>query len=421
MLNKIIPSSLFARFVLIIIIPTILAQLIATYMFYNRHWYSVSKNMAYSLYNDIQLIYDSPPIQQKTIQEKLNIRMTSSSYAKNIEPTDYFSSQTELLYKFMKKTFPYPVNVEIIDDNNTIKVEIFLTDKIVSFFTNSKRVDNPTTYIFILWMTGTSIIFLLLSIIFTKNQIRPIIKLARAADKFGKGQNIHLKEEGAREIRKASAAFLKMKERVERQITYRTEMLAGVSHDLRTPITRIKLQIEMSKDDEVKQILEDVKDMEYMIDSYINFARGNNKEPNKVFSFNKFLFQILSSYKDKKYTIKNCPKVKISLKANAIKRCFQNLFDNSFKYGSEIIINSYVIEEDLYIEIHDNGCGIPESKREDVFKPFFRLDESRNKDNGGVGLGLAITKDIISNHGGNIYLEDSEILKGLKAIITLPL
>ena len=212
-----------------------------------------------------------------------------------------------------------------------------------------------------------------------------------------------------------------MKERVERQITYRTEMLAGVSHDLRTPITRIKLQIEMSKDDEVKQILEDVKDMEYMIDSYINFARGSNNEANKIFSFNKFLTKILSSYKDKKYTINNCPKIKISLKENAIKRCLQNLFDNAFKYGDEIIINSYAMEEELYIEIHDNGCGIPESKREDVFKPFFRLDESRNKNNGGVGLGLAITKDIISNHGGNIYLEDSELLKGLKVIIILPL
>ena len=195
MLNRIIPSSLFARFVLIIIIPTILAQLIATYMFYNRHWYSVSKNMAYSLYNDIQLIYDAPPVQQKIIQEKLHIRMTSSSYLQNIKPIDSFSYQTEMLYKFIKKTFAFPVNVEIIDNNNTIKVEIFLQDKIVSFFANSKRVDNPTTYIFILWMTGTSIIFLLLSIIFTKNQIRPIIKLARAADKFGKGQNIHLKEE----------------------------------------------------------------------------------------------------------------------------------------------------------------------------------------------------------------------------------
>ena len=421
MLNRIIPSSLFARFVLIIIIPTIIAQLIATYMFYNRHWHSVSKNMAYSLYNDIQLIYEAPLVQQKKIQEKLHIRMTSSSYSQSTKPIDSFSYQTELLYKFMKKTFSYPVNVEIVDNNNTIKVEIFLPDKIISFFANSKRVDNPTTYIFILWMTGTSIIFLLLSIIFTKNQIRPIIKLARAADKFGKGQNIHLKEEGAREIRKASTAFLKMKERVERQITYRTEMLAGVSHDLRTPITRIKLQIEMSNDEEVKQILEDIKDMEYMIDSYINFARGNNKETNKLLSFHKFLANILSSYKEKKHVIKNCPKIKISLKANAVKRCFQNLLDNAFKYGNEIIINSYVIEEELYIEIHDDGCGIHVSKREDVFKPFFRLEESRNKDNGGVGLGLAITKDVISNHGGNIYLEDSELLKGLKVVIILPL
>ena len=262
----------------------------------------------------------------------------------------------------------------------------------------------------------------MLSIIFTKNQIRPIIKLARAADRFGKGQhNLNFKPEGAKEIRKASTAFLKMKERIERQIYYRVEMLAGVSHDLRTPLTRMKLQLALSKDRELSQMLEDIKDMEYMINSYINFAQRDVKEESKIVYFDKFVTKALALYNDRDYAIRNLPKIKIALKTNAIKRCFQNLLDNAFKYGNKVIINSYLAKTELYIEIHDNGCGIPIKKREEVFKPFFRIDESRNKDTGGVGLGLAITRDIINNHGGQIYLDSSELMQGLKVIIILPL
>ena len=273
-------------------------------------------------------------------------------------------------------------------------------------------------------MTGTSILFLFFSIIFTRNQIRPIIKLARAADRFGKGQHsLYFKPEGAKEIRKASIAFLKMKERIERQISYRTEMLAGVSHDLRTPLTRMKLQLALCKDNEVAQMLDDVKDMEYMINSYLDFARGDMKENLKMVSLNKFLIQVITPYLKQNLacSINNIPKIKIALKANALKRCFQNLFDNAFKYGDTVVLNSYVTQEELYIEIHDNGPGIPMDQREEVFKPFFRLDESRNKDSGGVGLGLAITRDIISNHGGQVYIESSELLAGIKLVIILPL
>ncbi len=427
MLNKFIPSSLFVRFILIIVLPTIFAQAIATYMFYNRHWYSVSKNMAHSLYNDIQVVYDLHQqnileTQHQKIEDKLNIQINVTPYSNKKMIEDNYPSQAELLHSLLKKSFLGPIKIEFIDNNDSIKITIFLKEKIVTFITNSKRVNNPTTYIFILWMTGTSLIFLLLSIIFTRNQIRPILKLARAADRFGKGhQNLHLQIAGAKEIRKASIAFLKMKERIERQINHRTEMLAGISHDLRTPLTRMKLQITLSKDAEIKPMLEDIKDMEYMINSYLDFARGDNQETVKFVNFKRFLTQILKSYRDNNYIIKNCPNIKIAFKINAIKRCFQNLLDNAFKYGDQVIINCYVLQEELYIEIHDNGPSIPIEKHEEVFKPFFRLDESRNKDTGGIGLGLAITKDIIGNHGGKIYLDSSELSQGLKVIIVLPL
>jgi two-component system osmolarity sensor histidine kinase EnvZ len=429
MLNKFIPSSLFVRFILIIVLPTIFAQLIATYIFYNRHWHSVSKNMSHSLANDIRVVaalqkLSLPLEQKKIIYQSMSIDVNIIERRDQDKAVDFHPSETDFLHSILKGHFPYPIQISFIDDHDSIKIEIFQLQQILSFTTNSKRVDNPTTYIFILWMTGTSLMFLLLSIIFTKNQIRPIIKLARAADKFGKGQSsLFFKPEGAKEVRKAAIAFLKMKERIERQIQYRTEMLAGVSHDLRTPLTRMKLQLAISKDSDTLLMLEDIHDMEYMINAFIDFARGDNKETTKLVSIVTFLKQVTSPYlkQNLNCSIIKTPNIKIPLKTNAIKRCFQNLLDNAFKYSSATILNSYIDNEELYIELHDNGPGISEEKREAVFEPFFRLDTSRNKENGGIGLGLAITRDIISNHGGRINLGTSELLKGLKVTIVLPL
>jgi two-component system osmolarity sensor histidine kinase EnvZ len=273
-----------------------------------------------------------------------------------------------------------------------------------------------------MWMTGTSLIFLFLSIVFTKNQIRPIIKLARAADKFGKGQqHIDLKSEGAKEIRKAASAFIKMKERIEKQMSSRTEMLAGISHDLRTPLTRMKLQLAMSKDSSIEAMSGDINDMENMINAYINFAKGDNEEEAKKILLSKFINSALTPYKEKNLVVTEIPSLKISTKPHALKRCFQNILDNAFKYGDRVIISFSIKQNLLIIDFQDNGPGIPEGKREDVFKPFFRLDESRNKDTGGAGLGLAITKDIIISLGGEIFLSDSKNLEGLKVTFTIPI
>lgn len=429
MLSKFIPKSLFIRFILIIILPIIFAQLIVTYIFYNRHWESVSKNMSLSLSNDIRTVFaiesqKIDPDERYKIYGKLGIKFDVKSYEGKKIISDLYVPEAEFLYYQLKEHFSIPIQIKFSPDENNIVVEFFKNNQIFSFIANSKRIDNPTTYIFILWMTGTSLIFIFLSIIFARNQIRPIIKLARAADKFGKGQEISfLKPEGAAEIRKAASAFLRMKERIERQISYRTEMLAGVSHDLRTPLTRMKLQLAISKKEEDMEMLEDVKDMENMINTYLDFARGDAQETTKLVSFRKFMNHIIAPYlkRDMNITINNNVNLKISLKVDAIKRCFQNLLDNSFKYAKTVIIDIHVVGDILCIEIHDDGPGIPEEKREEVFKPFFRLDESRNSDTGGVGLGLAITRDIIGNHGGNIHFESSEMLLGLKAVINLPL
>lgn len=427
MFQRFAPTSLFVRFFLIIVLPIVFAQIIATYIFYNRHWFSVSKNMAHSLANDIQIMlylddHEIPNIQKNKLFEDLRIQISKRKYNKKTAIKDHFDEDAEFLYHALKKKFSVPIRVRFADKNNSIKAEIFRNGTSYTFTTDSKRVDNPTTYIFILWMTGASLIFLLLSVVFARNQIRPIIKLARAADRFGKGHHtVYLKPEGAMEIRKASMAFLKMKERIERQISHRTEMLAGVSHDLRTPLTRMKLQLALSKDSELESMLEDLKDMENMINSYIDFARGDAKELNKTIIFSKFVEKAVLPYANQAIQVTQVPNVKISLKTEAIKRCFQNLLDNGFKYATQVVINSYLDGNELIIDIHDNGPGIPKDRYEDVFKPFFRLEESRNKYTGGTGLGLAITKDVINNHGGEIKLGTSEILGGLKVSITLPL
>ena len=430
MLQRLIPSSLFIRFILIIILPIVFAQLIATYIFYNRHWESVSKNMSLSLSNDIQVIYDiekqdGKHTNKKEIYNKIGIQYSVKPKKSKKKIIDSYDPKAEFLYRSLKQNIPLPIHIQFINNRDDIQIELFQRNSTLSFITNSKRINNPTTYIFILWMTGTSIIFIFLSIIFARNQIRPIINLARAADRFGKGQQhkFSLKPAGAKEIRKAATAFLKMKERIERQISYRTEMLAGVSHDLRTPLTRMKLQLALAKNEDSSAMLEDIHDMENMINSYLDFARGDGQETEETVKFSKFLDRVIAPYKQQKLklTIQSKPNIKIPLKLDAIRRCFQNLFDNSFKYGSEVIVNYYVKHDELYVEIHDNGPGIPVEKREEVFQPFFRLDESRNKETGGVGLGLAITRDIISNHGGQIYFESSDLLPGLKAVVILPL
>ena len=454
-LYNLAPTSLFSRFILIIVLPAIIAQLIATYIFYHRHWDSVSRNMAASLAKDIKTIYELKihNVDPK-LYDKLSIDLNTKPYNPSQKIIESHPSETHLLYNYLKKQFPYPIQIKYHNDDS-IKIDIFISkdpqqnilypddfdddpleqnippdfDKkytkkntVLSFIVGSKRVYNPTTYIFIILMTGVNLLFLLLSIIFTKNQIRPIIKLAHAADKFGKGQHsLNFKPEGAKEIRKAASAFLKMKERIARQISYRTAMLAGVSHDLRTPLTRMKLQLAISNDPELKQMEEDIKDMEQMINSYLDFARGDMHETMKMVHFNKFLAHIIAPYLQLDLTILKNSSIKLNLRTDAIKRCFQNLLDNAFKYGNKVILHYYKEEDELRIEIHDNGIGIPIDKREEVFKPFFRLDESRNKETGGVGLGLAITHDIINNHGGQIHLESSELLGGLKVVISLPI
>lgn len=421
---KFVPQSLFARFILIIIIPTILSQGIITYIFFERHWNNVTRGMIQSLVGEVVTVVkgrelSTPIIYQNIVEENLPIE---ARFIKNKKLDQ--ESLTEIvkplipLYKALTSEINYPVWVEFIEDKSQILIQIQLNNGLLSIVASKKRIDNFTTHIFIYWMTGVSTLFFLLSIIFSRNQIRPIIRLARAADKLGKGQPIgKIKLEGAQEVRKAYQAFFKMRARIEHQISQRTEMLAGVSHDLRTPLTRMKLHISMSDDKELKELNNDILDMEKMINSYLNFAKAGGTENSELVNYKRYFNKIM--VKKPNITFESIPKIKVYLKPNAFKRALINIVENSLKYGKNVKIDFLVTNDKLITIIEDDGPGIPNSEKENVFKPFYRIDKSRNSETGGVGLGLAIARNIIAEMGGTIVLKDGINLKGLRVEIAL--
>lgn len=429
MIKNFLPKSLFVRFIFIIMVPTIMAQAIATYIFYNRHWSNVSDYMINGLVGEISTIIN---LKEKTYIEDIVTSFAShemlylniSKSTKNDFKIKPIPSSLQDLYNELTDNIIYPVSVGYSPNENVVLIDIELPSEVLNFIVPKKRLENPTTYIFIIWMTGTSAFFFVLSLIFSKNQIRPIIKLARVAEKFGKGIAIKdFKPEGALEVRKAGIAFLKMKERIEKQISYRMEFLSGVSHDLRTPLTRMKLELAMCKDTIAKEIEEDVSEMEKMINSYLDFARGEGTEKSDLVFINELLENIVANYIKQRKKIKFSfdKKIQIFLKTQAITRAICNILDNSFKFATKVCICGQQEEENYTIMIDDNGPGIPEDERENVFRPFYRIEGSRNNNTGGIGLGLSIVRDLISNHGGSITLDDSKILKGLRVIIKLPI
>lgn len=434
-IRKFIPRSLLARFLLIIITPTVLMQLIATYVFYQRHWSSVTGHMAAALAGQVAMLthvtrYETPKMQQTIrglVQDYSDIR--STVIASDTAPVTTLPLPDELAalsQELSSKVF-VPFAISYLNNKSDVQVDVFIKDKaeILRIIASRKRLDNPTTTIFILWMTGTATLLMIVAILFLRNQIRSISRLAVAAEKFGKGQEIKgFKPEGAEEVRKAARAFLKMKERIERQIAQRTEMLAGVSHDLRTPLTRMKLQLAMlPRDSEMQDMQSDILEMERMIHDYLEFAKGEGAEPAQMVSLKEQIQLVVGAYRHHLHNISLHIQEdsNIILRCNAFKRALTNILDNAMRYGTQVEV-MLARKGDAYAIIHidDNGVGIAEDKREIVFKPFYRLDSSRNLKTGSVGLGLAIARDIINGHGGDITLSESRA-KGLRVTIRMPI
>ena len=330
------------------------------------------------------------------------------------------------LEESLEKAFPKAeINIFEGKADKDLVVMIDSDQGLYRFLTTRKKIFSTSIFMFVVWMVGTSILLFLVAVLFLRIQVRSIAELAQVAEDFGKGiDNKDFKPYGSSEVRKAALAFIKMKERIQRQISERTQMLAGVSHDLRTPLTRMKLQAAMMPDgDDKKDFLSDIDEMEKMLDGYLSFVSGEGGEKSSFVDVNEMILSIINKFRNKKALIRYSTNDQVSAiqgREQALKRALTNVISNAFRYGKTIAVKLESNDKKLMIAIEDDGPGIPKDKREDVFKAFYRLENSRNKETGGVGLGLSIAKDVITSHGGTIELDDSS-LGGLKVLVSIPL
>ena len=436
-IKNILPQTLFGRALLIIVTPLILMQAISTFVFFDRHWDTMTRRLAHTLAGDIAFIVDSLTPLPKQLDlnqiflkadDILHIRLTYSPEEILVKkkPFQQWDRVRKSLRDALKERVRRPFSIDTIKKERRIEIKVQLPQGLLNVNVHEKRLYSSTPYIFLMWMIGSSLVLFAIAIIFMRNQIRPIRRLAIAARSFGMGRgSSEIKPSGAKEVRQATQAFRQMRERISRQFAQRTEMLAGVSHDLRTPLTRMKLQIEMlERTPETRELQDDIQEMERMIDGYLTFARGEGSESLSKINLASLIEEIISTerrdgslinFVNKSKTIKS-----VTLRPQAIKRAITNLIINSKKYAETVKVEFEYNSEHAIITIDDNGPGINPEHRDDVFKAFFRLDPSRNTDTGGTGLGLTIAKDIIQSHGGDLLLSEAS-LGGLRATITLPL
>ena len=432
-LKRFVPRTLFGRSLLIIVTPLVLLQLVAAYIFFERHWDTVGRHLALDLANDIAAII----ILTEAFPEEGDqafILWTAGQYLAletRFEPggtlPDVPESYISILWPVLERTLESQLGRPIVVDTDSrpkqLVISVQLDGRVLHVITSRKRVFSSTTYIFIMWMVGASIVLLAIAIFFLRNQVRSVGRLAQAADRLGKGQEVlDFKPEGAAEVRQAAAAFLVMRDRIQRQIAQRTALLAGVSHDLRTPLTRMKLQLAMGGADEgIASLKSDVAEMENMIDGYLAFARGEEGEKPVPTDIGELLAGVVASGRRRggDITLTRDGPVEMPVRPQALKRCFTNLIDNALRHGDHLAVTLSSDGETVEIALDDDGPGIPAAEREEVFKAFYRLDASRNLETGGAGLGLTIARDVVRGHGGDILLGDAPT-GGLRALVRLP-
>ena len=428
--KKLIPSSLLGRSIIIIFVPIIVLVAITAAIFYQTSWNIISKRLCQSVVADINVIVklidqDLKFNAIKIAEEDFKMEV---SYLKNTElnplstiPTRGILS-TRLKQALEELNRPFFYDLTNLDKGARIEIKFY--NDLIIFNVHKDRLYSESAFVFLLWMIFASLILLFFSYFFMNKQLRPLKRLSIIAETFGRGLNApELKSSGATEIRQTANAFNQMRTRIKRFLKQRTDMLAGVSHDLRTPLTRMKLQLSLLKDEKAKSELEiDIKEMTAMLDSYVSFVRTETPEPIENISINEIIIEVSKNIDKEKYevNIDSLEKVETSGRPIQIKRAFQNVIDNSLRYAKKIKVSINLIDEGCEIIFDDNGPGIPNQNYEDVFKPFFTLDPSRNKLKGESGLGLSISRDIIRSHGGDIKLDKSK-LGGLKTTILLPI
>lgn len=433
-IKRALPRTLLGRSLMIIVMPLILLQIITAYTFYERHWETVMRRLSSSLAGDIAFVIHHlraypTASDQAWMADKaaatMALRITFWPGEELVEnPPTGGGMLDRILTKTLAEVISEPFRINTVKHEDWVEVDVQILGGVLQFLAPRKRLWSVTTYIFILWMVGSAAILFAIATVFMRNQVRPIRRLAAAAEEFGKGREApDFKPAGALEVRQAATAFNIMRQRITRQISQRTEMLAGVSHDLRTPLTRMKLQLAMLPDGpEVEALRTEVSEMQSMVEVYLAFAAGEGTEA----PVRTDLFGVLEEVADgarRKGTEIDMRKIgdlTVPVRPNAMKRCLTNLVENASSHGDTVEIHARKRGGSIEILIDDDGPGIPRDQRTSVFKPFFRLDEARNPDTGGVGLGLTIARDVVRGHGGDIKLGDSPH-GGLRVMLNIPI
>ena len=430
-IKNLLPKRLFYRALLIVAVPVIILQLLITIVFFDSLWIKTNKGMTRALVSEIKTFievfkndnYDKDEITNLfSVYQDLNIGFIEDEGFNYNYDERWFSPIDRTLRRELKSSFG---NTFFWYDTTSYKELIDLRIKYqkgyFKFLVPRDRLTSSSARIFGLWITIPAIIIIIISLIFLKNQTRPITALAKVAERFGKGEEIEeFKPSGAAEIRQAGYEFDKMRKRIQRHLNQRSEMLSGISHDLRTPLTRMKLQTAFIKDKDIaNKLTEDINEMEKMLNEYLQFTSSSYIEKDELFNLSDLIEEIIEKYNNQNISKILPTRIYFNGRKNLIKRCINNLIDNALKYGKKINIELSKKNTSIFIKIEDDGPGIPENEYENVFKPFYKIDKGRAETKSSVGLGLSIASDIIRSHGGNIKLDKSS-LNGLEARIFLP-
>jgi two-component system, OmpR family, osmolarity sensor histidine kinase EnvZ len=428
------PTGLYARALLIMIVPMVVLQSVVAFVFMERHWNTVTRHLSAAVVQDIAGIIDVyreyPQDKDRTLlrriaQQRLGlvVDFLPPGNMPQPGPKPFFSLLDQTLSRQLSRQIGRPFWIDTVGNSNLVEIRIQLDDAVMRVFAQRSAAYASNWEIFLFWMVGTSSMLLIVAVLFLRNQIKPILRLADAAESFGKGREApNFRPRGAREVRRAAQAFLEMKARIERTIEQRTAMLAGVSHDLRTILTRFKLELELiGEGPEIDAMRRDVDEMSMMLEDYLAFARGDSGENAQPTDMSAALEELRSDAERNGHTatttFRGLPVV--TVKPAAFKRCLGNLVSNAARHGNAIAISGQRDHRYLTVTVDDDGPGIRPEMREEVFKPFLRLDNARNQDEVGTGLGLAIARDIARSHGGDITLGDSP-MGGLRATVRVP-
>jgi two-component system, OmpR family, osmolarity sensor histidine kinase EnvZ len=429
-LKIILPKRLFYRALIIVAAPTIILQIIITIVFYDSIWIKANKNISRSLVAQLKTIQDF------YLNDSDSLDFFTDSYKNNfnfeiginkeafpiISGERKFSPMDRSLRRELKSAFGnnnYWFNTAKF--KNAVEIKIRTKNEVLEFLVPKKMVSASSVRLFVLWTTLPSLVLILIALVFLKNQTRPLVRLAKAAERFGKGNYINdFRPSGAAEIRKAAYEFDRMAKRINRHLNQRSEMLSGISHDLRTPLTRLKLQLAMLNQKDISEKMsKDIDEMENMLNDYLQFAKTQTKEENSLINLSNLFGEIKKDLNNKNLFLKNIDNIELNGRLTSLRRCFENVIQNGLTYGKNVYVELKKGSNKVTINIDDDGPGIPIDQHKNVFKPFFRLDKSRNLNLSGVGLGLAIVEDIVNSHGGNIQLGKSKY-EGLQVKISLP-